>query len=124
MNALLAIIQLLLVPILLAVALGVRFAGSSRPLNNVDYARVQDPAALHRWAGNRLLLLPAGFLLSGVASLQKPGISPVLFGLMLVAAFGFLPAIAGAATQEIVDLAAILNALRALSSGRPRVSEG
>lgn len=85
MNALLAIIQLLLVPILLAVALGVRFAGSSRPLNNVDYARVRDPAALHRWAGNRLLLLPAGFLLSGVASLQKPGISPVLFGLMLVA---------------------------------------
>ena len=85
MNALLAIIQLLLVPLLLAVALGVRFAGSSRPLNNVDYARVQDPAALHRWAGNRLLLLPAGFLLSGIASLQKPGISPVLFGLMLVA---------------------------------------
>ena len=39
-------------------------------------------------------------------------------GLMLVAAFGFLPAIAGAATQEIVDLAAILNALRALSAGR------
>ncbi len=39
-------------------------------------------------------------------------------GLMLVAAFGHLPAIAGAATQEIVDLAAILNALRALSAGR------
>lgn len=39
-------------------------------------------------------------------------------GLMLVAAFGFLPAIVGAATQEVVDLAAILNALRALSPGR------
>ncbi len=39
-------------------------------------------------------------------------------GLMLVAAFGYLPAIAGAATQEIVDLAAILNALRALTPGR------
>ncbi|MDO5736449.1 MAG: heavy metal translocating P-type ATPase [Propionibacteriaceae bacterium] len=39
-------------------------------------------------------------------------------GLMLVAAFGFLPAIVGAATQEFVDLAAILNALRALSAGR------
>ncbi|MGO1383185.1 MAG: heavy metal translocating P-type ATPase [Arachnia sp.] len=38
--------------------------------------------------------------------------------LMLVAAFGHLPAIAGAATQEFVDLAAILNALRALSPGR------
>jgi len=39
-------------------------------------------------------------------------------GLMVLAAFGYLPAIAGAATQEIVDLAAILNALRALSAGR------
>ena len=85
MNAVLAIIQLLLVPILLAVALGVRFAGSSRPLNSVDYARVQDPAALHRWAGNRLLLLPAGFLLSGAASLQQPGLSLVLFGLRVAA---------------------------------------
>lgn len=35
-------------------------------------------------------------------------------GLMLVAAFGFLPAIAGAWLQELVDLAAILGALRAL----------
>ena len=39
-------------------------------------------------------------------------------GLMGLAAFGYLPAIAGAATQEIVDLAAILNALRALTPGR------
>lgn len=39
-------------------------------------------------------------------------------GLMLVAAFGYLPAIVGAASQEVVDLAAILNALRALSAGR------
>ncbi|MBF4994372.1 cadmium-translocating P-type ATPase [Arthrobacter gandavensis] len=34
--------------------------------------------------------------------------------LMLVAAFGFIPAVAGALTQELVDLATILNALRAL----------
>ena len=39
-------------------------------------------------------------------------------GLMLVAAFGYIPAVAGALTQELVDLAAILNALRALSGGR------
>ena len=39
-------------------------------------------------------------------------------GLMGLAAFGYLPAIAGAATQEFVDLAAILNALRALTPGR------
>jgi heavy metal translocating P-type ATPase len=38
-------------------------------------------------------------------------------GLMFVAAFGFLPAIAGAALQEVVDLVAILGALRAVRAG-------
>ncbi|MCB5282006.1 heavy metal translocating P-type ATPase [Arthrobacter sp. AL08] len=37
--------------------------------------------------------------------------------LMLAAAAGFVPAIAGALSQELVDLATILNALRALSPG-------
>ncbi|MDQ0754483.1 heavy metal translocating P-type ATPase [Arthrobacter sp. B3I4] len=40
--------------------------------------------------------------------------------LMLAAAAGYVPAIAGALSQEVVDLATILNALRALSSGRSR----
>ncbi len=35
-------------------------------------------------------------------------------GLMVVAAFGFIPATLGAGIQEIVDLATIFNALRAL----------
>jgi cation transport ATPase len=34
--------------------------------------------------------------------------------LMLIASFGVIPATAGAGIQELVDLAAILNALRAL----------
>lgn len=38
-------------------------------------------------------------------------------GLMFVAAFGFLPAIVGAALQEAVDLVAILGALRAVRAG-------
>mgnify|MGYP007112012468 CR=1 FL=1 len=38
--------------------------------------------------------------------------------LMVVAAFGFIPAVLGAALQEIVDLLTILGALRALSGGR------
>jgi len=42
-------------------------------------------------------------------------------GLMLIAAFGFIPAILGAALQEFVDLATILNALRAL---RPHEDTG
>jgi cation transport ATPase len=37
---------------------------------------------------------------------------------MIVAAFGVLPPVFGAVSQEIVDLAAIGNALRAVSSGR------
>jgi len=40
--------------------------------------------------------------------------------LMLAAAAGYVPAIAGALSQEVVDLATILNALRALRSGAPR----
>jgi cation transport ATPase len=35
-------------------------------------------------------------------------------GLMVLAAFGFLPAVLGALLQEVVDLIAILGALRAL----------
>ena len=41
-------------------------------------------------------------------------------GLMIVAAFGFLPAIVGAWLQEVVDLVAILGALRALGPLRER----
>jgi heavy metal translocating P-type ATPase len=36
-------------------------------------------------------------------------------GLMIIAAFGYIPAVAGALSQELVDLATILNALRALA---------
>ncbi len=38
--------------------------------------------------------------------------------LMVIAALGYLPAIAGAAMQELVDLVTILNALRARGGGR------
>lgn len=79
MSTLLAIVQLLLVPVLLVIALAVRFAGAGRALNNVDYARVEDPQALHRWAGHRLLLLPPGFLATGLVSLRNPGLSVLLF---------------------------------------------
>ncbi|EMQ99496.1 heavy metal translocating P-type ATPase [Paeniglutamicibacter gangotriensis] len=40
--------------------------------------------------------------------------------LMLVAATGVLPAVAGALSQEVVDLVAILSALRALKGGRKK----
>ncbi len=41
----------------------------------------------------------------------------ISIGLMFVAAFGFLPAIVGATLQEVVDLIAILAALRAVRAG-------
>lgn len=40
-------------------------------------------------------------------------------GLMTIAAFGYIPAVWGALTQELVDLAAILYALRALTGAKP-----
>ena len=42
----------------------------------------------------------------------------ISIGLMLVAAFGYLPAVAGALLQEVVDLVAIISALRALALHR------
>lgn len=41
------------------------------------------------------------------------------FAAMIVAAFGYLPPVAGALTQEVIDVAVILNALRALGGGPP-----
>jgi len=46
----------------------------------------------------------------------------ISIGLMLIAAVGLLPAIAGAALQEVVDLVAILGALRAVRAGSATLS--
>jgi len=49
----------------------------------------------------------------------------VIFGMglsliaMVIAAFGYLPVVAGALLQEVIDVAVILNALRALRGGVP-----
>lgn len=80
----LAAVHFVLALPLLAVALAVRFAGSARILNSVDYTRVEDAAALHRWAGNRLLLLPAAALAAGLASLHAAALAlPLLFASIL-----------------------------------------
>lgn len=80
----LAAVHFVLALPLLAVALAVRFAGTARILNTVDYARVNDAAALHRWAGNRLLLLPAAALAAGLASLRYPSLAfPLLFAVVV-----------------------------------------
>ena len=76
----LAIVQFIAVPVLLVVALAVRFAGNSKPLNIVNYATVKDTAALHRWAGNRLFILPLAFAIAGVVSLKDPALALPLLG--------------------------------------------
>lgn len=85
MAIVLAIVQFALVPILLVVALAVRFAGGAKPLNVVDYARVSDPVALHRWAGNRLLVLPLLFLVGGYISYAFPTLALLILGAATVA---------------------------------------
>jgi P-type E1-E2 ATPase len=61
------------------------------------------PDAIH--IGRRALLIARQSVLAGM------GLS---FAAMGVAAAGYLPPIAGALFQEVIDLAVILNALRAL----------
>jgi heavy metal translocating P-type ATPase len=73
------------------------------PLDRVE--RVADAISI----GRRSLSIArqsvvVGMSLSGVA--------------MIVAAFGYLPPVAGALLQEAIDVAVILNALRALGAGR------
>ena len=66
--------------------------------------RVSDAIAIAKRAhGIALQSIVAGMGMSGLA--------------MLVAAVGLLPPVAGALTQEAIDVAVILNALRALASG-------
>ncbi|MCW5617472.1 MAG: hypothetical protein LC130_04815 [Bryobacterales bacterium] len=84
----LAIVQFIAVPVLLVIALAVRFAGSAKPLNIVDYSRVRDPAALHRWAGNRLLLLPLGFAIAGVVSFRHPEMALLILAATTLFAIG------------------------------------
>ncbi|MBO0766199.1 MAG: heavy metal translocating P-type ATPase, partial [Hyphomicrobiaceae bacterium] len=67
--------------------------------------RVSDAVTIARRAqGIAVESVVAGMAMSGVA--------------MLAAAFGWLPPVAGALTQEAIDVVVILNALRALGPGR------
>lgn len=72
-----------------------------------DLSRVARAVAI----GQRTIFIALQSIWLGIA---------ISLGLMIVAAFGILPAIIGAALQEVVDLITILNALRALSAGAPK----
>ncbi|MGE0750995.1 MAG: heavy metal translocating P-type ATPase [Variibacter sp.] len=92
------------------VAMGARGASASSEAADVVVLvdrldRVSDTVSIAKRA-RRIALqsIVAGLAMSGIA--------------MGFAAFGWLPPVAGALTQEAIDIAVILNALRALTPGR------
>jgi heavy metal translocating P-type ATPase len=93
----------------IGIAMGARGASASSEAADVVILvdrldRVSDAVAIARRArGIAIESIAAGMALSGLA--------------MIAAAFGFLTPVAGALTQEVIDVAVILNALRALTPG-------
>jgi hypothetical protein len=71
-------------PILLVTGLAVRFAGTSRVLNLVDYSQIANVPGLNRWAGNRLLLLPATSLFLAVLSWRVPNASAAVLAIFVI----------------------------------------
>jgi hypothetical protein len=92
------------------IAMGARGASASSQAADVVILvdrldRVSDAVSIaRRTRGIAVQSIVAGMAMSGAA--------------MAVAAVGWLPPVAGALTQEAIDVAVILNALRALSPGR------
>ncbi len=91
------------------IAMGARGASASSEAADVVILvdrldRVADAVAIaRRTRGIALQSIISGMTMSGLA--------------MFFAALGLLPPVAGALTQELIDVAVILNALRALTSG-------
>jgi heavy metal translocating P-type ATPase len=103
-------------PVLAAADVGVAMGarGSTAASESADVVIMTDDLSRVARAvevGQRTLRVALQSIWIGIA------LSVVLMG---VAAFGYIPAIVGAATQEVVDLITILNALRARSAGRGR----
>jgi len=101
-------------PVLAAADVGIALAGrgataasesASAVVTSDDIARVADVMEVSR----RTVSIALQSIWLGIV---------ISVGLMLVAAFGHLPAVTGALLQEVVDLVAILSALRALTLHR------
>jgi hypothetical protein len=68
----------LLAPLLLVAGLAVAAAGRASVLNSVDYARVDDPVAMHRWVGRRLVAIAVGTGGLGAGAAFAPALAPLL----------------------------------------------
>ncbi|MFN7551323.1 MAG: hypothetical protein ACK59M_18445 [Pseudomonadota bacterium] len=80
--AVVLVICVLVAPPMLVAGLAVATAGRSPALDSVDYHRVDDPVALHRWVGRRLIVVAAGVAAIGVGALVLPNWAPA-FGVLL-----------------------------------------
>ena len=103
-------------PVLAAADVGVAMGakGSTAASESADVVIMLDDlskAALAVEIGQRTIRIALASIWTGIL---------LSVGLMIAAVFGCIPAVAGALLQELVDLATILNALRALRSGRKR----
>ncbi len=101
-------------PVLAAADVGIAMGakGSTAASESADVVIMLDDlskAALAVDIGQRTIRIALASIWTGIL---------LSIGLMVAAAFGFIPAVAGALLQELVDLATILNALRALRGGR------
>ncbi len=97
------------------VAMGAR--GSTAASETADVVIIRDDisrAAVAVSVGQRTLRVAKESIWAGIA------LSLVL---MVIAAFGVIPAIVGALFQELVDVVAILNSLRAMRSGRNEIKD-
>ena len=100
-------------PVLAAADVGVAMGakGSTAASESADVVIMLDDlskAALAVDIGQRTIRIALASIWTGIL---------LSIGLMIAAVFGYIPAVAGALLQELVDLATILNALRALRSG-------
>lgn len=101
-------------PVLAAAEIGIAMGarGSTAASESADVVIMLDDlskAALAVDIGQRTIRIALASIWTGIL---------LSIGLMIAAVFGYIPAVAGALLQEVVDLATILNALRALRSGR------
>jgi hypothetical protein len=85
--ALLAIFLLFIGGVLAIAAFAVRFGGNTTVLTGLQPQAIHDMAALNRWAGNRLLLLPVAAFGFGIAGLRQPIYAVV--GLAVLVVLGF-----------------------------------
>ena len=100
-------------PVLAAAEVGVAMGarGSTAASESADVVIMLDDlsrAALAVDIGQRTIRIALASIWIGIL---------LSVGLMVAAVFGYIPAVAGALLQELVDLATILNALRALRGG-------